>query len=267
MLPLRDEEQLRSKFAAIGARARLVPEASLRGRERSFVIDVTRDSDGEIFELRLDGQTPVELSVLALAPQDRHLVLMAREPDRKRKLLCGHDERHWFVAEIPAAAGVTTVDQAKDALKPQLVRAAEGRAALKRSVRHRRRNAAFKRQGEWFFVPEPRLVVPAGQILRQEPIRRGRGSPHRVEELFRRAGVTVYVGPGYPNGLTEPQYRRLLEKRPAARRWRWQVMRRDPQTFARGRVAHRDHKTIRLRGWHRVLLSTETFDGTVAFLD
>jgi hypothetical protein len=32
-----------------------------------------------------------------------------------RKFLCGHDERHWFVAEVPRG---TTVREAKEALKP-----------------------------------------------------------------------------------------------------------------------------------------------------
>jgi hypothetical protein len=31
----------------------------------------------------------------------------------------------------------------------------------------------------------------------------------------------------------------------------------DAEVYARGRVSHRDHKTVVLAGWHRVLMNTE----------
>ena len=45
---------------------------------------------------------------------------------------------------------------------------------------------------------------------------------------------------------------------------------RDADVYARGRVWHADHKTITLRGWHRVLMNTEGQSlamRNVAFLD
>ena len=50
----------------------------------------------------------------------------------KQKFLCGHDERHWFVAAVPEdARGVTGVVAAKAALQPALVRTAVGRTRPK----------------------------------------------------------------------------------------------------------------------------------------
>jgi len=37
------------------------------------------------------------------------------------KFLCGHDERHWFVAAVPGR-GVSNVRTAMEALKPAAVR-------------------------------------------------------------------------------------------------------------------------------------------------
>ena len=127
------------------------------------------------------------------------------------------------------------------------------------------------RQGEWFFLPEPRLQVEEGLVLRNEPLSRGAGSkPHNAEFCYRYGGETVYVCEQEPQGLPEAAYRRLLERRPAARSWAWRVMRRNPQVFVKGRISHADHKTIVLPGWHRVLMNTENQAAAmshVAFLD
>jgi hypothetical protein len=83
----------------------------------------------------------------------------------------------------------------------------------------------------------------------------------------------VYVCNRHPNGLTERQYRQVLNSNDKAKGWNWRVMRRNPQVYARGKVRHPDHKTIVLPFWHRVAMATErgTAAGgrpaTVAFLD
>lgn len=69
-----------------------------------------------------------------------------------------------------------------------------------------------------------------------------------------------------------PAYRELLRRDPQAQ-WRlgpWRAMRRDMDVYVRGTLRHADHKTIRLAGWHRVLMNTETQAAAmqnVAFLD
>src|SRR5262249_54068987 len=154
----------------------------------------------------------------------------------KSKFLCGHDERHWFVAAIPEAAPVGTVAQAMEALKPAEVRAAQARLGLRAGERNRRRNAAFVRQGEWFFLPSPDFSVGGDLVRRWEPIRRGRGrKPHLAEWCCRSGGETVHVTNRYPNGLLPAQYKRLLDENPDARWWGWRVMRRNPGVYVRGR--------------------------------
>ena len=82
--------------------------------------------------------------------------------------------------------------------------------------------------------------------------------------------MTVYVSRQHPTGLLEKDYKALLEKTPQAVGWGWQIMQRDAEVYARGHVRHKDHKTIYLDGWHRVLMNTENQAPAmrhVAFLD
>ena len=114
------------------------------------------------------------------------------------------------------------------------------------------------------------MVVDPKLVLRNEPLRRGAGKPHMVEQLFRTGGEAVYVSSRYPNGITSDEYHSLLRNQPQAARWGWRMMRRDMGVYARGAVSHADHATITLPFWHRVMMNTETESRTmanVAFLD
>jgi hypothetical protein len=93
----------------------------------------------------------VDLEVVDLARIERHLLLLARDGEEKSKFLCGHDERHWFVAAVPESVSGVSGVQAKAALQPELVREAIERMRPKDAFR--RRNAAYVRQGEWFLRP------------------------------------------------------------------------------------------------------------------
>lgn len=252
---------LEAKFARIGARLKLGPGNQMR-------VDIREDRKGEAFFLQENGRAEIE--VLDVQPADRHLLLMFREGLEKSKFLCGHDERHWFVAAVPESAAVGTVRAAKEALKPSAVKQAQDLAGLRASARNRRKNAAFRRQGEWFFVPAPELKVDPSLVLRDEPLRRGGGKAHFLEYCLRIGGETVHVCHWYPNGLTETAYRQVLRDQPRTQKLSWTTMRRDPEVYARGRVRHADHKTITLPGWHRVWMNTETRAramSQVAFLD
>jgi hypothetical protein len=72
-----------------------------------------------------------------------------------------------------------------DALQPKDVRDALARDRVSSRKRYERKNRAFRRQGEWFFVPEPLLVVDEKLVLRNKPLRRGPGKPHLVEGQVR----------------------------------------------------------------------------------
>jgi hypothetical protein len=268
-----DTEFLESKFARIGARLKSADDFGRRRirMEGAVAFDVQSDRRGEFFEVlgRLDGATEIE--VLDVQPADRHLLLMVRESGEKHKFLCGHDERHWFVAAVPETAPVGTVRAAKEALKPAEVRTAQALARVGGAAGNRRKNAAYRRQGEWFFIPTPELVVHEALVLRDEPITRGNGGkPHRCQFCYRTGGVPVYVCRRYPNGVNEAEYQRVLEDRPESIRWGWRIMSRNAEVYVRGRVRHPDHRTITLHVWHRVLMNTETQAKAmrrVAFLD
>jgi len=242
------------------------------GRTDNYTINIHKDNRGEFFDLtvpeKMDDQ--IDLTVMQTVPEDRHLLLLVRKngEEQKDRFLCGHDERAWFVAAVPGKA--SSVRDAKEALKPRRVRDEQALRAVPASQVNRRKNRAFRRQGEWFFVEEPRLQVDAKLILHNEPIRRGGGKPHMIAEVYRTGGERVYVHRRYPNGVREAEYNKILSRNRDMRPSEWTKMTRNPGVYARGTVRHADHKTITLHGWHRVLMNTENESATmraVAFLD
>lgn len=278
-----------AQFEKMGARVRVRPAAAGWRRQQfahgrhTFVrmlpatplqVDVRREYGRELFDIRY--QADVHLTVPDCRPADRHLLLVANTRDaatpgaraQRDVFLCGHDERHWFVAAIPERAGVYDVQGAKDALKPAMVWEAMAEHAVPMAHRDRRRTAAFVRQGEWFFIPRPRLHVSPRDVIPNEPIQRGAGKPHLCEHLFRTAGHRVYVCDAHPNGLTEEAYYALPREQRKTRSWRQMV--RDANVYVKGSIRHPDHKTLWLEDWHQVVMNTETQSRAmrhVAFLD
>jgi hypothetical protein len=267
-----DTTSLQTKFARMGSRLKFVERTNRRGRSSAaFSLDVQSDRLGEFFEVDCPPGVAGDVSVLDVQPADRHLLLLVCEGEQKSKFLCGHDERHWFVAGIPESAPVGTVRQAKEALKPLEVRRAQDQQGLRSGKRNRRKTSVSIRQGEWFFVPVPNFIVNEKLVLRNEPLSRGVGSkPHWTEFSYRTGGETVYVCAKYPAGVSPKTYERLIATQAAAKTWKWRPMRRNPGVYVRGRIRHADHKTITLNGWHRVLMNTENQSQAmrhVAFLD
>ncbi len=264
---------IQSKFAMLGARLKVsaVPEGRMIG---DYAVDIQEDGHGEFYELRVTEpmRNRLDVNVLQTDKRDRHLLLFIRPPEGKpARFLCGHDEREWFVAAVPG--GASSVVQAKEALKPLAIRARQAQVQVPTRLRNRRKNAAFRRQGEWFFAPvspTERNEINDKFILRNEPLRRGAGKPHIVEQICRAGGEVVYVCLHRPNGVSEEQYRKLLQNRPGAAHWGWRAMRRNMRVYARGAVRHPDHATITLPDWHRVAMNTESETETmrnVAFID
>ena len=107
-------------FAKIGARAKVHPETR---RDRTGVtIDIGHDVEGEFFDIALAQPRLADVRVVDAQPRIRHLLLMSDQEDGKQKVkfLCGHDERHWFVAAVPERVfpRVSNVKTAFEALKP-----------------------------------------------------------------------------------------------------------------------------------------------------
>lgn len=266
-----DTELLVNRFALMGARAQIRDIVnSRRGRFVSPGIDIGLDDAGEFFDIRLARDERVEYEVLEIRPDMRHLLLLGRREGLKEKYLCGHDERHWFVCAVPGAS-VSGVVGAMESLQPRLVRRAVSVKLKRHKTRFSRRNEAFVRQGEWFFIPEPNISPAEWLVLRNEPLSRGGGSkPHMCQFMFRTGGTTVMVCTQRPAGLTTAQYAALVHSNPKAAKWDWRQMVREPRVYVRGRVWHADHKTVMLDVWHRVAMNTEReapFAPRVAFLD
>lgn len=266
-------------FFRIGARVKVVQfsiarsswrRVNSRGEDLWVVLNIGRDKLGKFFEIRTLAGTHQDLLVLNADSRKKHLLLLSRQFDEqgklhaKQKFLCGQDEGHWFVAAIPEDEPVSTVAAAQIALKPQEVRLREEAKGVTRKEGFRRRNAAFIRQGEWFFLPAGEIETNPLRLLRNEPITRGNGgSPHWAEECYRMGGETVYVSAKYPAGLTAAEYLRLPENR---RKNGFRMMKRDATVYVRGEITHRDHKTVYLNGWHRVLMNTENRSRAMRFL-
>jgi hypothetical protein len=205
---------------------------------------------------------------------DKHLLLNVTEPlvkhlKRKHKFLLGFDERDWFVAAIPETfTWVKNVVEAKQVLKPAAVLTAERK--LTRASKNTRRNKAWIRQGEWFFMPTDDLDPDLKLIHRNEPVTRGNGSkPHIIDEVYRNRGELVYVSRNHASGISEADYKNLIQRDPK-RKTEFRMMTRNAEVFARGRVRHSDHATIFLEGWHRVMMNTESEASSwinLAFLD
>lgn len=276
-------------FGRIGARVKVIRGSLVARRwsrfnpggavstdqDQRIALDILQDKHGEYFEIRTAPGSDQELVVQHTEPEIRHLLLLSRQfdergrPAAKQKFLCGHDERHWFVAAIPESAPVSTVESAMKALKPAEVRQREEDLGVSTRKSFRRRNAAFIRQGEWFFVPATAMSVDRKRILRNEPLSRGNGSKaHWAEECYRSGGETVYVSPAYPTGLTAADFAALPERERKMGQFRTMV--RDAAVYVRGEISHPDHATIELDGWYRVLMNTENQAKAmrfVAFLD
>jgi hypothetical protein len=227
-------------------------------------LDVKRDREGESFDLAVDPAARVWVDAVDVRPRERHLLLMvaddaAGNPAKdgtKQKFLCGHDERAWFVAAVPEKRAAANVREAFEALKPPDVKNALARERVRGRDRNRRRNAAFVRQGEWFFLPEPWFSPRDGVVLRDEPLRRGNGKPHWAEFLTRSGGELVYVNRG-GRAISETEFRHRVASSPKEAK-RWTPQRRNMQVLVKGRISHPDHKTIVLPCWHLVVMNTES---------
>jgi hypothetical protein len=273
---------LQKHFAAIGAHLEVRPGPD----SVDYRFDIIRDRRSEYFELR--GSRLDDLVVQHVDRHARHILVCGvaghgprdtrdQEDNNERiiqqplksgaqqkqqkppvsRFLCGHDERHWFVAGIADPAA--TVRDAKLSLAPAAIR----EAVARERHRDRRHNGVFIRQGEWFFVPSiPPAVDARTPIHRHEPIRRGRGKPHFCEEVIRHGGVTVRLYQG--RELGDAEFAALIAKNP---KLPYRQMVRDAAVYARGRVRHDDHATIVLHGWHRVYLNGEFFTQHVVFYD
>jgi hypothetical protein len=267
-----DTQLLSEKFERMGARLKVEPTAMAN----RVSIDIRSDRKGEYFLVRVRAGQTMRLDAIDVRPRERHLLLLAAAEDPaadrslpKQKFLCGHDERAWFVAAVPENRSASNVRTAMEALKPWQALRSQELHRVRFEDRNRRRNAGFVRQGEWFFIPQPRAAVDPRHVLAHEPLRRTGGKAHWAEFAFRSGGELIYFSSSRNQAVTAAQYERV-RRRPLDGPTDWRPMRRNSQVLVRGRVWHPDHKAIFLRCWHAVVMNTEHQSEAmrfVAFLD
>jgi hypothetical protein len=248
-------QHIETKFDKMGARIRIrgmTTESFRRHGRRPLVIDVLRTEAGEVFDI--EKTQNVDLSVLDLQPRQRHLLLLAENWVGSDRFLCGHDERHWFVAALPNNHDIRMVQEAKASLKPSQVRRKERRRQGKR----RRRSDVYIRQGEWFFIPYPHARIERNRIMRNAPLSRGPESTPHVCELMYLDGEREFECDRFPRlAFFESEYRKILKTRRKAKQWNWRPLPFDPDIYVRGKVTHPDHHPIYLDEWHFVQMNTE----------
>ena len=187
---------------------------------RRFEIDIITDQKREAYRFQYPWNDQLTLEVMDVNRHLRHLVLDVtgmRLPISGR-YLCGHDESHWFVAGLSFGLKTGTVRGAMESLKPEIVRREQRRKGVKHG-KERRKTVAYVRQGEWFFLPRPKMHVADSDVEFGGRLARKDGKPHLVDQLYRIPGRN--------------------------------------ETFVRGRVRHVDHQTIVFDFWHRVVQNNE----------
>ena len=291
------DPNIESKFEKMGARLNIGenPNPNVRRSDElegsSVTVNVINDKKGQVFDVRYRGI--VDVSIIDLQPDDRHLVMLAKllDPNRphqepqKVKFLCGHDEREWFSCQLNDQS-VTTVNSAKLSLRPDAVKQSHREKNVKHKNRTKRKNEGALRQGEWFFIPIDVADPDMDIILRNEPLMisnsRGGSKPHIAQFAFRKGGENVYVPQlqlgmrreigateveKLGAGLTEREKKRYLRDHPHSKKWTWSHQVRNPDFYVKGNIRHPDHATLKLKQWHQVHMNREIRGKFNVFLD
>ena len=188
-----DINQLDRKFRRMGARVRVGTLADRTVRDdRRVAIDIRRDAEGEYFEIRVPERDAPRVDAVDVRPRLRHLLLMvrARGAARSRSSSAATTSAHWFVAAVPEAARVGDRPHGQGGPQARRGPAVALRHGVRPRDRNRRKNAAYVRQGEWFFLPQPDLRPDAAMVLRDEPSAAGQrrqAAPGRVPATGRAA--------------------------------------------------------------------------------
>ena len=280
-----DKALVEKWFARMGARATVVDALPSRQRFRRGVggrfvsagfetKDAPTTLDIKRGRFEIAAGTNSNIQVIDMDEHGRHLLLSVIDKiGRNRstnKFLCGHDERNWFVAGVPLTfsmggrpRAVTSVYEAKQALKPKELVTKEAIARPKAKAmhnRHRRLEGFGKlhRQGEFFFIPAPGfspLVKGIDVTIRKERLARG-GNPHIADQLVRMGGRQVYTLFG--TIYEKKDFERFQKLHPDKAKFARSEMV-EPKVYVRGKITHPEHATVDLgTQWHQVMISNET---------
>ncbi len=177
------------------------------------------------FELEISHSEAERAGERIVRSKGRRAVIERFTDPRKRHFLCGMDEQHCFIAQLPQP--VSSVSRAHDVLKPS------GYEALSRRAQHQ-----AVRQGEFFFAP-----ISADEQKRFAQL----GLHVRVECNVGIAAAARWTRVGRPHVASEV----------------WLVDSVNDVVLVRGHVRHPDHKTLHFPDWVRVLQNRESIDRPV----
>jgi hypothetical protein len=243
---------LKEKFLKIGATVVIDPDVPRNRMWGDSGKSVTYNKG----TFRLTGIPPENIQVLDTNPGIKHLLILVRDEGvtKKTKFLCGHDERDYFVAQVGPTA--TNVAKAMDSLKPEDVIIAGKRGGVRKKDKNKHTTPAWKRQGEWFFIPVDFVPGKNDLVMKKEPFFRQGSSRHFAEEAVRKSGKAVYLKDGFK--VSRVEYMRFLKLRMSG----YPVGKLESrietgEMLVRGKITHKDHTTLVLQGWHRVLLNNE----------
>ena len=265
-------KKLKKHFEKAGLLLSIAKVPFGRGNEQVFGITILRKLKGntrtEYFSL-WPGAEENRIEVVSIDPKRKQLVLMIHEQkrevyhhslsksglppgakkitylknggvdfvletsSRKRHLLMGVDERQLFIAQLPRA--VTTIDAAHKSLKTTSVTLAEGKVPG-RTVR----------QGEWFFLNTSNTE--------QDAIKRAVNIITASIQKRVAIGTAVGVRNGNPHTADE------LIILPAPRLGHGHTVNSRGDIFVRGKIRHRDHKTVSFKTWRKVIRNAEHVD-------
>lgn len=174
----------------------------------------------KIFQMTIEGNRPEtfrifkgvgnDVKVVATDAKKQQVLLTVKEPKRVfiervwdkdkhrevdvervtseelRRYLCGMDERHLFISELPKGTGkINTVDDAHRWLKPK-----------EWAGTNRRKDAKVKRQGEWFFVDvtekERELIEEKKLAILKDTALPTRGKKHTCD-FYLKVGDVIFI--------------------------------------------------------------------------
>jgi hypothetical protein len=174
------------------------------------------------FELEVSKSQAEHSGERIVRIKGRRAVIERFTDSSKRHFLCGMDEQHCFIAQLPQP--VSAVSRAHEVLKPVGFEALSRRAQRK-SVR----------QGEFFFAPlsadELKRCVQLGQGVR----------------VHSNSGIAEAAG-----------WARAGRQHQATSVWPVDVV--NGVVLVRGQVRHPDHKMLHFPEWVRVLQNREAYE-------
>jgi len=212
-------------------------------REEDYIFRLSIDTRGkkrkrEYFHI-FYGHPDNDIRVIDVDPKRRQLILLVREPEREFTVRVWNSRENKYVTKIRRTPDFYRkyllgmdeshlfISQVEDGAKP-INKVKDAHKFLKpREVMQKEENTSqVKRQGEWFFIPATleelnEINSNIHKVLKKVPIENTSRNPHIADLLIE------------------------ID---------------DLGKFAKGKIKHPEHKTLKLHGWFKILKNLEIRD-------